>query len=130
MCVLRGHLPAAYRLRRVPTGGLCGIAAGHDVYGRVVCDLRMSSDGEISSCGLSRGRGGSAYVRHVVWLVVADAGEGRLPAELPLLVDRGLRLARVDFAPARRQPSGLRVVVALVLSVAGSLAVDVLLVAL
>jgi len=56
-----------------------------------------------------------------------------LPAELPSLVDRGLRLARVDFhpkTPAHRQPSGLRVVAALALSVAGSLAVDALLVAL
>jgi hypothetical protein len=53
-----------------------------------------------------------------------------LPAELPPLVDHGLRLARVDFAPAHRQPSGLRVVAALALSVAGSLAVDALLVAL
>ena len=53
-----------------------------------------------------------------------------MPAELPPLVDRGLRLARVDFAPAHRQPSGPRVVGALALSVAGSLAVDALLVAL
>ena len=53
-----------------------------------------------------------------------------MPAELPPLVDRGLRLARVDFAPAHRQPSGPRVVAALALSVAGSLAVDALLVAL
>jgi hypothetical protein len=35
-------------------------------------DLRMSRDGKISSCGLSRGRGGSAYLRHVV----DDAGAG------------------------------------------------------
>jgi hypothetical protein len=56
-----------------------------------------------------------------------------LPAELPSLVDRGLRLARVDFhpkTPAHRQPSGLRVLAAVALSVAGSLAVDALLVAL
>ncbi len=53
-----------------------------------------------------------------------------MPAELPPLLDRGLSLARVDFAPAHRQPSGLRVVVASVLSVAGSLAADALLVAL
>ena len=54
-------------------------------------------------------------------------------AELSPLVDRGLRLARVDFdpkTPAHRQPSGLRVVAALALSVAGSLAVDALLVTL
>ena len=53
-----------------------------------------------------------------------------LPAELSPLVDRGLRLVRVDFTPAHRQPSGLRVVAALALSVAGSLAVDALLVTL
>jgi uncharacterized membrane protein YraQ (UPF0718 family) len=56
-----------------------------------------------------------------------------LPAELPPLVGRGLRLARVDFdpkTPSHRQPSGPRVVVALALSVAGSLAIDALLVAL
>ena len=53
-----------------------------------------------------------------------------MSAELSPLVDRGLRLARVDFAPAHRQPSGLRVVAALALSVAGSLAVDALLVTL
>jgi hypothetical protein len=53
-----------------------------------------------------------------------------LPAEVPPLLDRVLSLARVDFAPAHRQPSGLRVIVALALSVAGSLAADALLVAL
>jgi hypothetical protein len=51
-----------------------------------------------------------------------------LPAELPPLVDRGLRLARVDFGAAHRQPSGVRVVVALVVSVIASLAADALLV--
>ena len=51
-----------------------------------------------------------------------------MPAELPPLVDRGLRLARVDFAPGHRQPSGPRVVAALALSVAGSLAIAVTLV--
>jgi hypothetical protein len=51
-----------------------------------------------------------------------------LPAELPSLVDRGLRLARVDFDAADRQPSGVRVIVALVVSVIGSLAADALLV--
>jgi hypothetical protein len=51
-----------------------------------------------------------------------------LPAELPSLVDRGLRLARVDFGVAHRQPSGVRVIVALVVSVIGSLAADALLV--
>jgi hypothetical protein len=51
-----------------------------------------------------------------------------LPAELPSLLDRALRLARVDFAPSHRQPGWLRVLVALVVSVAGSLAADALLV--
>jgi hypothetical protein len=51
-----------------------------------------------------------------------------LPAELPPLLDRALRLFRVDFAPRHRQPSGLRVVVALAVSVIGSLAADALLV--
>ena len=40
-----------------------------------------------------------------------------------------LELVRVDFAPSARPPSALRVVVALVISVAGSLAADALLVA-
>jgi hypothetical protein len=42
---------------------------------------------------------------------------------------RPLGLARVDFAPAGRPPSALRVVVATVLSVGGSLLADALLVA-
>jgi hypothetical protein len=58
----------------------------------------------------------------------AGAGEGTLPAELPSLVDRGLRLARVDFDAANRPPSGVRVIVALVVSVIGSLATDAVLV--
>jgi hypothetical protein len=53
---------------------------------------------------------------------------GTLPAELPPLLERGLRLARVDFAPAYGQPGPLRLVVASVLSVAGSLLADALLV--
>jgi hypothetical protein len=51
-----------------------------------------------------------------------------LPAELPPLLDRALGLARVDFAPAHRQPSGIRVLAALAVSVIGSLAADALLV--
>ena len=50
------------------------------------------------------------------------------PVELPSWLDRVLRLVRVDFAPAHRQPSALRVLVALVISVVGSLAVDAILV--
>lgn len=52
-----------------------------------------------------------------------------MPAQLPPLLDRALNLARVDFAPRHRQPSGSRVIAALVISVAGSLAADALLVA-
>jgi hypothetical protein len=57
--------------------------------------------------------------------------EGIMPApvELPPWLDRALRLVRVDFAPAHRQPSALRVLIALVVSVAGSLAADAILVA-
>ena len=51
-----------------------------------------------------------------------------MSAELPPLLDRALRLARVDFAPSHRQPAGLRVITALVVSLAGSLGADALLV--
>jgi Family of unknown function (DUF6069) len=51
-----------------------------------------------------------------------------LSAELPPLLDRALRLARVDFAPSHRQPAGLRVITALVVSLAASLGADALLV--
>jgi hypothetical protein len=51
-----------------------------------------------------------------------------LPAQLPPALDRALRLARVDFAPAHRQPTTMRVIVASVLSVIGSLVADALLV--
>jgi hypothetical protein len=51
-----------------------------------------------------------------------------LPAQLPPALDRALRLARVDFAPAHRQPTAMRVILASVLSVIGSLAADALLV--
>ena len=48
---------------------------------------------------------------------------------LPPSLERALSLVRVDFAPARRQqPSAARVIVASVLSIAGSLAADALLV--
>ena len=53
------------------------------------------------------------------------------PVELPSWLDRMLRLVRVDFdpkTPARRQPSALRVLIALVISVVGSLAADAILV--
>src|ERR1700689_2991722 len=50
--------------------------------------------------------------------------EGTVPG-----LDRVLKLVRVDFAPSVRSPSALRVLVALVISVAGSLAADALLVA-
>jgi uncharacterized membrane protein YraQ (UPF0718 family) len=54
--------------------------------------------------------------------------EGTLPAGLPPWLNRVLKLARVDFAPAHRQPSAIRVLVALVVAIAGSLAADALLV--
>jgi Family of unknown function (DUF6069) len=43
-------------------------------------------------------------------------------------LDRVLGLFRVDFAPPRRQPSAISVVAATILSIAGSLAADALLV--
>ena len=51
-----------------------------------------------------------------------------MPTQLPPWLDRALALARVDFAPAHRQPSAARVLVALAVSVAGSLAADAILV--
>jgi hypothetical protein len=51
-----------------------------------------------------------------------------LPVKLPSAVDRVLRLFRVDFAPASRAPSAVSVVAATTASIAGSLAVDALLV--
>ena len=52
-----------------------------------------------------------------------------MAAQLPSPLDRALRLVRVDFAPAHRQPSAARVIAASVISVAGSLAADAVLVA-
>jgi hypothetical protein len=51
-----------------------------------------------------------------------------LPTQLPQPIDRALRLFRVDFAPAHRQPTAVRVLVATIASIAGSLAADALLV--
>ena len=51
-----------------------------------------------------------------------------MPTQLPSSLARPLGLVRVDFAPVHRQPSTLRVLVATVASVAGSLAADALLV--
>ena len=48
-----------------------------------------------------------------------------MPAGLPPWLNRVLKLARVDFDPsAHQQPSALRLLVALIVSVAGSLAAD------
>jgi hypothetical protein len=47
-----------------------------------------------------------------------------LTVQLPSPVDRTLRLFRVDFAPAHRQPSAVKLLVATIVSVAGSLAAD------
>src|SRR5580692_10579138 len=51
-----------------------------------------------------------------------------MPAEVPSSLGRALGLVRVDLAPAHRQPSSLQVAMATVGSVAGSLAVDAILV--
>src|ERR1700691_3713582 len=51
-----------------------------------------------------------------------------MPAHLPPSLDRVLGLLRVDFAPDRRPPSALSVAAVTIASVAGSLAVDALLV--
>jgi Family of unknown function (DUF6069) len=52
-----------------------------------------------------------------------------LPAQPPPLLDRALSLAHVDFDPPPRQPPAGRVIAALAVSVAGSLAADAILVA-
>jgi hypothetical protein len=52
-----------------------------------------------------------------------------LPVQLPFGLDRALRLVRVDFAPRHRQPPAGLLVTATVLSLAGSLGIDALLVA-
>jgi hypothetical protein len=51
-----------------------------------------------------------------------------MPAEVPSALGRALGLVRVDLAPAHRQPSSLQVAIATVVSVAGSLAADAILV--
>jgi hypothetical protein len=51
-----------------------------------------------------------------------------MTVRLPPVLDRPLRLFKVDFAPAHQQPSGLLVVVATVAALAGSLIADALLV--
>jgi hypothetical protein len=51
-----------------------------------------------------------------------------MPVEVPPPLGRALGLVRVDLAPAHRQPTSLQVAIATAVSVAGSLAVDALLV--
>ncbi len=51
-----------------------------------------------------------------------------MPTQLPPSLERPLSLARVDFAPAHRQPPAIRVLAATIASVAGSLAADAILV--
>ena len=51
-----------------------------------------------------------------------------MPVQLPPWLDRALGLARVDFEPSHRQPSAARMLVALAVSIAGSLAADAVLV--
>jgi hypothetical protein len=52
-----------------------------------------------------------------------------LPAQPEPFLKRALALCRVDFHPAHRQPSAIRVVAATIVSIAGSLAADAVLVA-
>ena len=51
-----------------------------------------------------------------------------MPVQLPFGLDRALRLVRVDFPPRHRQPPAGLLVTATVLSLAGSLGADALLV--
>ena len=51
-----------------------------------------------------------------------------MPVEVPPPLGRALGLVRVDLAPAHRQPTSLQVAIATAVSVAGSLAVDAILV--
>jgi hypothetical protein len=51
-----------------------------------------------------------------------------MPVRLPPVLDRLLRFARVDFAPAHQQPRGLLIAAATAASLAGSLAADAILV--
>ena len=51
-----------------------------------------------------------------------------MPVKPPSAIDRALRLFHVDFAPDHRQPSAAAVVAATIVSIAGSLAADALLV--
>jgi hypothetical protein len=53
---------------------------------------------------------------------------GIVPAQRPPSLGRGLSLVGVDFAPGHRPPSAARVAAASVVSIAGSLAADALLV--
>ncbi len=52
-----------------------------------------------------------------------------MPVQLPPGLERALKLVRVDFAPAHRQPSWGAVLAAMVLALGGSLGADALLVA-
>jgi hypothetical protein len=51
-----------------------------------------------------------------------------MPTQPPPSLERPLSVARVDFAPAHRQPPAVRVIAATVVSLAGSLAADAILV--
>ena len=51
-----------------------------------------------------------------------------MPTQLPPWLDRALGLARVDFSPSHRQPTAARLLFALAVSIAGSLAADAILV--
>lgn len=51
-----------------------------------------------------------------------------MPTQLPPSLERPLSLVQVDFAPAHRLPSAVRVIAATAVSLAGSLAADAILV--
>ena len=52
-----------------------------------------------------------------------------MASHLPSSLDRVLSLARIDLAPAHRQPAAARVIAASLVAIAGSLAADAVLVA-
>ena len=73
-------------------------------------------------------RAAAAYLGAVTQRSPLRHQEETLPVHLPQPVGRVLHAFRVDFAPAHRQPSAVRVAAAAIAAVAGSLAADALLV--
>jgi hypothetical protein len=88
----------------------------------------MSQGPRFSSCRMSHGALPDAYREYRRQPAAPPIPGESVPTQLPLPIDRALRLFRVDFAPAHRQPSAVSVVAATVASIAGSLAADALLV--